>query len=324
MKYYQRLPFPKNIALCALLFFSFGCSDKNRTPVSSLWCEQPTRPALKKLREVKSKSDWFKVYAVGDGVYAIIEPYNYQEVISHLIIGKEKALLFDTGMGLDSISLIVKTLTALPVVVLNSHTHYDHIGGNNEFENVIAMNTDFTKKNATTGYDHNVVKQEVIPEAFCMRHLPKTDTTHYMIRPFKISRFVNDGDTINLGERILKVIAAPGHTPDAIALYDERAGYLWTGDSFYEGPIFLFSEGTDLSAYGKSIEKLSKLAPKLKHIFPAHNTPIANPAELMEAYHAFEEIKTGSKKGKENADGTILFSFDRFSFLIGKKFLASE
>ena len=212
MKQYCKFPVPRTIAFCALLFFAFGCGDKENPAVSSNWCEQAPRPEFKKLREVITNNTWFKVYAIDDNIYAISEPYNFQEVISYLVIGKQKALLFDTGMGLDSISLLVKTITTLPVVVLNSHTHYDHVGGNNEFENVIAMNTDFTKKNAKDGYDHNVVEQEVTREAFCMQHLPKADTAHYYIRPFKISRLVNDGDTINLGERILTVIGTPGHT----------------------------------------------------------------------------------------------------------------
>jgi glyoxylase-like metal-dependent hydrolase (beta-lactamase superfamily II) len=282
------------------------------------WCDKELRPALKTLKEIKTNRDWFKVYFVGDSVYAIAEPYNYQEIISYLIVGKQKALLFDTGMGLDSISLLAKELTTLPITVLNSHTHYDHIGGNNEFENVIAMNTAFTKKNAANGYSHDIMKGEVTPEAFCIKHLPNADTARYAIKPFTISRFINDGDTINLGEKILTVIAAPGHAPDAIALYDERAGYLWTGDSFYEGPIWLFAEGTDLAAYEKSIQKLSMLVPKLKYIFPAHNTPVAEPKELVEANTAFQEIKNGTKKGKENADETMLFEFGKFSFLIGK------
>ncbi|HLK30173.1 MAG TPA: MBL fold metallo-hydrolase [Puia sp.] len=285
------------------------------------WCDKELRPELKALKEIKTDRDWFKVYLVGDSVYAIVEPYNFQEVISYLILGKEKALLFDTGMGLDSMSALVKELTTLPLTVLNSHTHFDHVGGNHEFDNILAMNTDFTRKNALQGYAHDIVKEEVQPDAFCLQRLPKRDTANYKIKPFAITRFINDGYEINLGDRTLKVIAAPGHAPDAIALLDEKSGYLWVGDSFYEGPIWLFAEGTDLAAYEKSIEKLSSFVPKLKIVFPAHNNPVTDPKELTDTYHAFMEIKNGSKKGKATEDGAVLFEFGKFSFLIGKNYL---
>src|SRR5256884_7528509 len=60
----------------------------------------------------------------------------------------KQAVLFDTGMGIGSISKVTNQLTAKPVVVLNSHTHNDHVGGNWEFTYVFAMDTDFTRKNA--------------------------------------------------------------------------------------------------------------------------------------------------------------------------------
>jgi len=322
---YKRISFLKYIIVIALIAFVCGCSNNNKTmQASSNWCDKEIRPELKKLTETKTKREWFKVYLVGKNVYAIIEPYNFQEVISYLILGKEKALLFDTGMGLDSISPLIKELTSLPVTVLNSHTHYDHIGGNYEFDNILAMNTDYTRRSAANGWGHEVVKQEVAPDAFCLKRLPQTDTANYRIKPFKITQFIGDRYTLDLGGREIKVIAVPGHAPDAIALLDNQSGYLWTGDTFYEGAIWLFADGTDLAAYEKSIETLATIAPKLQKVFPSHNIPIADPRELVETHKAFIEIKNGTKKGKENGDGTMLFEFGKFSFLIKKEFLSSK
>lgn len=304
-----------------------GCSAKIESD-SAGWCDQELRPELKKLQEVKTTHEWFKVYIVGENVYAIAEPYNFQEVISYLILGTEKALLFDSGMGLDSISEVVKELTNLPLTVINSHTHYDHIGGNHEFENILAMKTDYTIKWAKNGWSHDLVKQEVAKDAFCLERLPKADTANYHIKPFKISKFIEDGYVIDLGKRKIEVVSVPGHTPDAIALLDEDSGYLWTGDTFYEAPIWLFFDGTDLNAYEKSISKLAKLSPGLKKVFPAHNTPIADPIRLVELKQAFAAVIKGKKKGKEGGDFghpddeiAIVFEFEHFSFLIRKDHL---
>lgn len=69
-------------------------------------------------------------------VLAIYEPGQFEEVISYLIIGDQRALLFDTGLGIGNIRSVVDPLTELPVLVLNSHSHYDHIGGNHLFERI--------------------------------------------------------------------------------------------------------------------------------------------------------------------------------------------
>lgn len=278
-------------------------------------------------QQVSTQQAWFRVYEVGNDVYAIAEPYNFQEIISYLIIGSEKALLFDTGMGLSSISDVVKELTALPVTVLNSHTHYDHIGGNHEFDQVLAMNHPYTQNRADNGMPHAVVQHEVTTEALCLNQLPELDTAGYHIKPFGISEFIEDGSGIELGNRSLQVIAVPGHTPDAIALLDEAKGYLWTGDTFYEAPIWLFDEETDLQVYQQSITKLGKLAPELKTVFPAHNTPVASPERLRELVTAFDQVLSGEKQaansgeGDQVSDDALLFEFEHFSFMIRKDLL---
>jgi glyoxylase-like metal-dependent hydrolase (beta-lactamase superfamily II) len=111
-------------------------------------------------------SDWFEVWDVDEGVFALYEPKQWQEKVSYLVLGTERALLFDTGMGIASISAVVEQLTDLPITVLNSDTHPDHTGGNSEFASVLAMNTDFTRER-TGGYPNEQVRGELAPEALC-------------------------------------------------------------------------------------------------------------------------------------------------------------
>ncbi len=320
---------PAGLLSLVFLVLMLNCSSQQEV-ASINWCDQQLRPELTSLKEIETSHPWFKVYAVGENVYAIAEPYNFQEVISYLILGSESALLFDSGMGLDSISAVVKELTILPVTVINSHTHYDHVGGNHEFDRVLAMQTDYTLDWSKNGWSHQQVKQEVASDAFCLSRLPNTDTSGYYIKPFIISEFIEEGNIIDLGNRKIEVIAVPGHTPDAVALLDRKAGYLWTGDTFYEAAIWLFFEGTDLQAYEQSIAKLANLTDDLTKVFPAHNKPIAEPVRLIELKNAFAEIKNGSKEGHEQSNSghpedvnAVVFEFEHFSFLIRKDFLNS-
>ena len=56
----------------------------------------------------------------------------------YLIIGTERALLIDTGIGIGNIRSVVETMTHLPYDVVNTHHHYDHVGGNGRFSMVYA------------------------------------------------------------------------------------------------------------------------------------------------------------------------------------------
>ncbi len=298
-----------------------GCGKRENPS----WCDQPLRPELTRYPEVDTGQPWFKVYKVGEGVFAIAEPYNFQEVISYLIVGTNRNILFDTGMGMAKISDVVKQLSPLPIVVINSHTHYDHIGGNTEFDTVFAVDTAYTHHFSTAGWPHSSIQEEVTPQAFCAKQLPGLDTAQYAVRPYKekIRRYLHDGDTLQLGNRILEVMLVPGHTPDCVALLDREHGYLWTGDMFYEALIWLFMEGTDLDAYAKSIGRFAALSPELRQVFPAHNKPVAPPEHLLDLVVAFDSIRSGRKTpepvndfGLPKGNAAEQFTFRDFSFLI--------
>jgi glyoxylase-like metal-dependent hydrolase (beta-lactamase superfamily II) len=293
-----------------------GCSGDDR------WCDRLPRDQYEGLERVTVSDDWFEVYRVGDGVLAIYEPYQFQEVISFLILGTEGALLFDTGMGMSRISDVVRELTPLPVTVLNSHTHYDHIGGNAEFERVLAVNTDFTRGHAA-GVGHEVVKGEVTAEAFCRAPPSGFDTAGYAIRPFAITDTVGDGSRIELGGRTIQVLRVPGHTPDAVAVLDSAAGYLWTGDTFYEAPIWLWFPETDWPSYEQSVDRLAALAPGLRRVFGAHNTPVAEPAQLVRLSQAVADIRAGKAKWEARPDGLVEYPFTGFSVLTRKSYFVA-
>ena len=280
------------------------------------FCSSVPRSQYADLERVDVTDDWFEVYRVAPRVYAIYEPFHFQEVLSYLILGEAGGLLFDTGMGIGRIRTIVDELTALPVTVLNSHTHMDHVGGNAEFERVLAMGTDFTRTHAR-GRTNPEVRGEVAGDALC-RPLPAGITEDSFHTPaFEVSAFIDDGHRIDLGGRTLEVVAVPGHTPDAIALLDREAGFLWTGDSFYEGPIWLFAPETELEAYRTSVARLAELAPELTTLFTGHNAPVAPPSRLLELHDAVEAMFEGIAIGNRIRGGGIEFVFEGFSIMVG-------
>jgi len=269
---------------------------------------------------VPVRSDWYLVYAVDSGVFALTEPYQYQEAISYLILGDTAALLFDTGMGIQPIQAVVKELTSLPVTVLNSHTHFDHVGGNADFPRILALDKPYTRANAR-GFPHEVVAGEVAPDALC-RPLPAGfDSATYHTRAWKATRRIGDGYRVQLGGRTIEVLEVPGHTPDAVALLDRRNGLLWTGDTFYEAPIWLYVPETDLDAYEASIARLVKIAPSVRKLLGAHNVSVSDPQLLVSVQKAIADVRAGRVTGVDKGENRIFFPFGRFSILTSKPLL---
>ena len=175
------------------------------------------------------------------------------------------------------------------------------------------MDTDFTRANARGSRED--AQAELAPDEICGALPAGFDAKAYATKAFHITHWLHDGDTIDLGGRTLKVISTPGHTPDSIALLDEKNGLLFTGDTFYPGPIYLYRPETDLDAYVVSVQKLAAMAPRLQLLLPAHNVPVASPAYLSKVVTAMQQVRRGQVKPVAK-DGKHEYVFDGFSFLM--------
>ena len=145
------------------------CAQSLNSPPMLDWCRKLPRPQYRHLERVPSADPWFEVYRIAAGVFAIYEPHQSEEAISFLILGERGAVMFDTGLGIGDIKRVVLALTSLPIVVLNSHTHDDHVGDNWEFSEIYGMDTDFTRFN-TKGSSADA-QDELAPGSIC-GHLP--------------------------------------------------------------------------------------------------------------------------------------------------------
>lgn len=299
------------LVLCLAVGFSSALAGQVASPE---WCRALPRPEYKTLERVPTSDPWFEVYKPAAGIFAIYEPHQAEEVISYLIVGEKRALLFDTGMGMSDIKKVVAELTKLPIIVLNSHTHDDHVGGNWEFDNVYGMDRDFTRKNARGSRED--AQAEITPDQIC-GELPKGfDAKAYATRPWKITSYMHDGENFDLGGRTIEVIATPGHTPDAVSLIDRANGLLFTGDTYYPAPIWLFRPETDLDAYAASIRRLAALAPQVKLVLGAHNIPVASPTILSRLVAAFDAVRAGKVSASPDSPGKVLYKVGDISFLM--------
>jgi glyoxylase-like metal-dependent hydrolase (beta-lactamase superfamily II) len=278
------------------------------------WCEPLPRPEYRALKRVTVSDPWFEVYQVAPQTFAIYEPHQSEETISYLIVGNRRALLFDTGMGISDIRKVTTELTNLPIAVFNSHTHDDHVGGNWQFSTIYAMDTDFTRANARGSRDD--AQAEIAPSEICGQLPSGFDAKDYATRPWKITQYVHDGEKIDLGGRTIEILSTPGHTPDATSLLDRANGLLFTGDTYYPAPIWLFRPETNLDAYAKSIRRLAALAPQVKIVLGQHNVPVAKPDVLPKLVVAFDAVRAGKVQPEPADSGKVLYSSGDFKFLM--------
>ena len=151
---------------------------------------------------------------------------HFEKPFLYLFFGKQRALLVDTGAGESSAADAVKKLMAqkkreMPLVVTHSHGHDDHTAGDQSFQSI--PNVTFVPA--------DVVAQQKF---------------------YGIEKWPEQPGSIPLGDRVIDVLAIPGHQPAHLAFYDRRTGILLTGDHLYPGRLYV----NDASEYLRSTRRM--------------------------------------------------------------------
>ena len=207
---------------------------------------------------------------LGDRIYNIsTPPVGFQQ---YLVIGNEKALMIDTGMGIGSIRKTVDSITGLPIILVNTHCHPDHAGGNAEFPPALInpAELDVFEKMVTLEFRQQDVSR-----------MPGGEEWVPLLQPTGPKPvFAEDGQVIDLGGRQLKLIFTPGHTHGSLCVYEEATGTLFTGDNLQAGATALREwNSTTVEVFYQSLLKLRELS--IKRILGGHR-PNDNPPELLE------------------------------------------
>lgn len=277
---------------------------------STKWPDALPRPSNQRFKRLASQSAWFEIYQVKDDTFALLEPHHDEEVISYLVLGTERAILIDTGMGIGSIRAEVEQLTDLPVIVVNTHAHFDHVGDNHRFDEVWVFDNDWEVARLERGYSREACAPFMGPNSYL--NLPAGfDPTTHEIKPSSPTRRLSHLEAIDLGGRTLTVHHTPGHSPGSICLLDSRHNLLFTGDTYYPSTLILHLEGSNFEAYRQSIEYLVGLLDQVDHLCTSHNEIYASKKMLVQVLAAFERLTSG-KVPFELLDQTRVYRFEGF------------
>lgn len=266
------------------------------------------------LGEKATSYGWYVPYQINENTYAILALKHWQETVSYLFVGTEKALLIDTGMGFGNIKDAVDAITNLPIIVANSHTHYDHVSNNYLFDTVYGRDHEFTKKNAS-GHPKSTWQNALQPSAVSGPLPEGFSFEKYESKSFKITKYLKDGEKIDLGGREIEVIFTPGHTPDGMLFFDRAARLLSTGDTFYPSTLWAHRSDADFKDYITSAKKMAEMENDVKYILPGHGEIVANPNFLGELYKAFEAMRDPNTPF-EKQEARRRYEFDGFAALV--------
>jgi glyoxylase-like metal-dependent hydrolase (beta-lactamase superfamily II) len=203
-----------------------------------------------------------------------------------LLCGTDKAALIDSGMNTPNARKMAEELTDLTLVLINTHADPDHISGNGAFEEI------YMSPEEEPNYRENGGKGTIIP--------------------------LKEGDVIDLGGRILRIIDIPGHTPGSIAMLDEKKRVLISGDSVEDGNVFLFGKYRDVDLYIKSLHHLEKYDGQYDEIYAMHGSIPVKSEIIPKLIEGAEQIKNKEVEGSKMelfGQSVVFYKFPYAGFL---------
>lgn len=230
--------------------------------------------------------DWFQIQMLDAATYVISEPRHYEETNCYLLLGEQCALLIDSGLGIADIRRITDQLTALPITVIATHVHWDHIGCHGSYFDVLVHEQEKLWLNGEFPLPLAVVKQQLIKESCSFPEKFHLDT--YTVWQGNAG-IVRDGDILDLGERHIKVLHTPGHSPGHMCFLDVEREWLYSGDLIYKGMLYCDYPSTDPQAYLHSLQSLRELC--VRRLLPAHHTIEVDTSLIWKTALAWEELQ---------------------------------
>lgn len=223
----------------------------------------------------------------------------------YLFVGEHQAVLIDSGYGEGNIRAVVEEKTSLPVMVINTHGHFDHTGGNGWWPK--AWMGEASRRDCKQGF-------QSIHAQWAAR-MPYPD--------YEIG-VLADGTTIDLGNEVLEILSIPAHHDGSIAILAQRNRFLFTGDEFESGQVLMLLRRSDpdflptIARHRANAERLLARRNDYDALFPAHNGYLLDPDRYLNDFIALDgEILDGTAK---KAPDTAGFNFPADAVASGSVF----
>lgn len=180
----------------------------------------------------------------------------------YLVKGQNTDCLIDSGLGLGWTLADLPRDESKPLVVVATHSHYDHIGRffeagerlGHQSEAELFASDDPVDKQAFPYLDNKIVLADG----------GMLTSESYRIPASPLTGLISDGDRIELGGGGLEIIHTPGHSPGSLSLVDDRSGLLFCADTVHDGHIHDDIPGADrkvlLASHQRLLGRMTGLA----------------------------------------------------------------
>jgi glyoxylase-like metal-dependent hydrolase (beta-lactamase superfamily II) len=208
----------------------------------------------------------FSTKVLGEGITVIRD---YSTVQFYLVEGTDRAALIDNGVGIGDLRGLLKELTVLPVLALNTHAHADHAGGNLNFEEVR-----LSKRDAELLEGAVSLKSR---RGFVMSFLPRMGKDPGVVAESDFTgkldplyRWLGDYEELDLGGRTLTAIPVPGHTPGSMGFFDNKTGAFFAGDCGNQSTYLFLKDSVPLSVYREFLVSLMDYYDRIQSYYICH------------------------------------------------------
>lgn len=198
--------------------------------------------------------NYFTKHQINDHIWQFKDPMG---VLVTLIIGKEKAMLVDTAYGIGNLKGLVKSITDKELIVVATHGHMDHTGGNYTFDKVYIHKDDValcTKHNSLAWRKRNInnaTNLNLLSDDF--------DVDTYLTKDQGNLVLLEENQTFDLGGITTTIIPMPGHTTGSIGILLNEDRILITSDAACPFVWLFLEESTTVSTYVKMLEHVLTL-----------------------------------------------------------------
>ena len=224
---------------------------------------------------------WFEFERLADGITRIWEPHVIRVMQCNIwhVRGRNRDLVIDTGMGIASLAHAAAHLFDKALTAVATHTHIDHVGSLHEFSDRIVHEaeaqqlTRASDKFSLIRAEHPVEFISSLERAgyevgtYFVTALPRADyqLSSLVCPPAPATRRVEEGDVIDLGDRVFEILHLPGHSPGSIGLWEVSSATLFSGDAIYDGPLLDELPGSDIQTYVRTMRRLARLPARTVH-----------------------------------------------------------
>ncbi|QJF51815.1 MBL fold metallo-hydrolase [Roseobacter ponti] len=223
-------------------------------------------------------ADWYRHEELDARTVLITEP-RVHPIFSanmHLVLGRDKDLLIDSGMGVAPLKPFVDAQRpdpGKPLILLSTHTHVDHIGAAHEFATRLVHPLEAAEMEAPSEYS---LRSDAIPDRFralfeeagyealwplLIDAVPHEgyDPDGWRLQGAVPTGTVEEGDVIDLGDWQAEVLHLPGHSPGQVGLFHHDSGTLFGADAIYDGPLIYDGPGMSIPDYAATLRRIAAL-----------------------------------------------------------------